>query len=73
MASRSLDGKVALLFKEGREPTSTPGRHLADRDHAAGLGTPGVGEKGGSRSGSARLGSPWALRKKIRFPESCEA
>lgn len=45
MASRSLDGKVALLFGKGRGLTSTLGRHLADTGHAAGLGASGGGEK----------------------------
>lgn len=35
MASRNFDGKVALLFREGRG-LSAPWRHLADSGHTAG-------------------------------------
>lgn len=40
MASRSFDGKVALLFREGHEWTNTLWRHLADSG-----GEPGAGRK----------------------------
>lgn len=73
MASRSFDGKVALLFREGRGLTSTIWRHLADSDHAAGRGEPGGGEKGVSGMGGEELGSQQRLRKILRFPEACEA
>lgn len=74
MASRSFDGKDTLLFGKGRGLMSTMWRHLADSGLAAGEGEPGGRgkmRKPNGQRGIELLGG--VEKKKLRFPEACEA
>lgn len=63
MASRSFDGKVALLFREGHEWTNTLWRHLADSG-----GEPGGGEKKRKRNGRCAIPLTEGIEKNTTFP-----
>lgn len=68
MASRSFDGKVALLFRVGPKLTNTLWRHLADSGYAAGGGEPGGGEKKRKRNGRCAVRLTEGIEENTTFP-----
>lgn len=69
MASRSFDGKAALLFRQGLELTRTLWRHLADSGHAAGGGDRGGrGEKKRELNGRCAIRLTEGVEKNTTFP-----